>query len=100
RCRVVNHRPATSSIDPDDHPVCSGCIPSAARRGRAVSQPTIHDVAKAAGVSVTTVSHALNGKGRVDPETRARVAQVVHRLGYRPTRAAPGLEAGRAAPAR
>jgi len=50
-------------------------------RGQGMSRPTIHDVAKAAGVSVTTVSHALNGKGRVDPNTRARVAQVVHRLG-------------------
>jgi DNA-binding LacI/PurR family transcriptional regulator len=60
-----------------------------------VSRPTIHDVAKAAGVSVTTVSHALNGKGRVDPQTRARVAQVVHRLGYRANRHARGLRSGR-----
>src|SRR5215470_13924142 len=66
-----------------------------ARRGRAVSQPTIHDVAKAAGVSVTTVSHALNGKGRVDPQTRARVARVVRRLGYRANRHARGLRSGR-----
>src|SRR6266550_6155811 len=64
-------------------------------RGRGMSQPTIHDVAKAAGVSVTTVSHALNGKGRVDPNTRARVAQVVHRLGYRANRHARGLRMGR-----
>jgi DNA-binding LacI/PurR family transcriptional regulator len=62
-----------------------------------VSRPTIHDVAKAAGVSVTTVSHALNGKGRVDPQTRALVAQVVHRLGYRANRHARGLRSGRSA---
>ena len=60
-----------------------------------VSRPTIHDVAKAAGVSVTTVSHALNGKGRVDPQTRALVTQVVHRLGYRANRHARGLRSGR-----
>jgi DNA-binding LacI/PurR family transcriptional regulator len=60
-----------------------------------VSRPTIHDVAEAAGVSVTTVSHALNGKGRVDPATRARVAQVVGRLGYRANRHAQGLRSGR-----
>jgi len=60
-----------------------------------VSRPTIHDVAKAAGVSVTTVSHALNGKGRVDPQTRALVNQVVHRLGYRANRHARGLRSGR-----
>src|SRR5262245_59076288 len=65
------------------------------RRRSVVSRPTIHDVAKAAGVSVTTVSHALNGKGRVDPQTRALVTQVVHRLGYRANRHARGLRSGR-----
>jgi DNA-binding LacI/PurR family transcriptional regulator len=62
---------------------------------RRAGQPTIHDVAAAAGVSVTTVSHALNGKGRVDPETRARVAKVVRRLGYRANRHARSLRSGR-----
>lgn len=57
--------------------------------------PTIHDVAKAAGVSVTTVSHALNGKGRVDPATRARIAQISSQLGYRANRHARGLRSGR-----
>lgn len=60
-----------------------------------VKRPTIHDVASAAGVSVTTVSDALNGKGRVDPATRARVAEVVQRLGYRANRHARGLRSGR-----
>jgi DNA-binding LacI/PurR family transcriptional regulator len=59
------------------------------------TRPTIRDVAKAAGVSVTTVSHALNGKGRVDPATRALVAQVVRDLGYRANRHARGLRSGR-----
>jgi DNA-binding LacI/PurR family transcriptional regulator len=59
------------------------------------SRPTIRDVAKAAGVSVTTVSHALNGKGRVDPETRALVGQVVRQLGYRANRHAQVLRSGR-----
>ncbi len=58
-------------------------------------RPTIRDVAKAAGVSVTTVSHALSGKGRVDPETRALVARVVRELGYRANRHAQGLRLGR-----
>jgi len=56
-----------------------------------LKRPTIHDVASAAGVSVTTVSDALNGKGRVDPATRKRVAQVVQSLGYRANRHARGL---------
>lgn len=59
------------------------------------TRPTIHDVAKAAGVSATTVSHALNDKGRVDPATRALVAQVVRQLGYRANRHARGLRSGR-----
>jgi DNA-binding LacI/PurR family transcriptional regulator len=59
------------------------------------TRPTIRDVAKAAGVSVTTVSHALNGKGRVDPATRALVVQVVRELGYRANRHARGLRSGR-----
>lgn len=59
------------------------------------TRPTIHDVAKAAGVSVTTVSHALNDKGRVDPATRALVVQVVRQLGYRANRHARGLRSGR-----
>jgi DNA-binding LacI/PurR family transcriptional regulator len=57
--------------------------------------PTIHDVARAAGVSVTTVSHVLNGKGRIDPATRAQVMQVVAQLGYRANRHARGLRSGR-----
>jgi DNA-binding LacI/PurR family transcriptional regulator len=59
------------------------------------NRPTIRDVAKAAGVSVTTVSHALNGKGRVDPATRTLVAEVVRDLGYRANRHARGLRSGR-----
>jgi DNA-binding LacI/PurR family transcriptional regulator len=53
---------------------------SPARRVRRIS---IRDVARAAGVSTTTVSHAINGKGRVDAETRARVIAIAEELGYR-----------------
>lgn len=55
----------------------------------------IRDVAEAAGVSVTTVSHALNGKGRLPTATRERVRQVASELGYRPSRAARNLVGGR-----
>lgn len=58
-------------------------------------RPTIHDVARAAGVSVTTVSDALNGKGRVDPATRSRVQAVGRTLGYQANRHARGLRSGR-----
>ncbi len=56
---------------------------------------TIRDVAAAAGVSPTTVSHALNGKGRLDPRTRARIERTAERLGYQANRIARGLRSGR-----
>ncbi len=45
---------------------------------------TIRDVADAAGVSITTVSHSLNGKGRLPEATRDRVRAIAAELGYRP----------------
>ena len=57
---------------------------------------TISDVAKAAGVSPTTVSHALNDRGQVDQRTRERVKQVAQKLGYRPNRHAQRLRTGEA----
>jgi DNA-binding LacI/PurR family transcriptional regulator len=44
---------------------------------------------------VTTVSHALNGKGRIDVTTRDRVIDAATRLGYYPDRNARGLRSGR-----
>lgn len=43
---------------------------------------TINDVALAAGVSVATVSKAINGRYGVSPETLSRVMSVVTELGY------------------
>jgi DNA-binding LacI/PurR family transcriptional regulator len=58
---------------------------------------TIQDVAKAAGVSVSTVSRALSVPEMVRKETRARVRAVADSLGYRPNLAARGLITGRTA---
>lgn len=55
----------------------------------------IRDVAAAAGVSITTVSDALNGKGRLPDTTRRHVRSVADRLGYRPSAAARTLRTGR-----
>ena len=63
--------------------------------GRSSSRATIRDVATAARVSPTTVSHALNGKGRIHPRTRARIQQVAERMGYQANRLAVGLRSGR-----
>lgn len=57
----------------------------------AAPRAKIVDVAREAGVSITTVSHALNGRGQVDPKTRELVASVAQRLGYRPNRHAQQL---------
>jgi LacI family transcriptional regulator len=54
-------------------------------------RPTIRDVAKRAGVSIATVSRALNEKGDVSEATRARVREVAHAVGYSADPAARSL---------
>lgn len=51
----------------------------------------ISDVAAAAGVSTTTVSHALSGRRAVSEETRQRILEVINELGYRPNLVARSL---------
>ncbi|HVZ44043.1 MAG TPA: LacI family DNA-binding transcriptional regulator [Ramlibacter sp.] len=68
----------------------------ASSKASAAAHVTIKDVAKAAGVSPTTVSHALNDRGQVDPLTRERVKETARRLGYRPNRHAQRLRTGEA----
>lgn len=58
-------------------------------------QPTLEDVARAAGVSRSTVSRVVNGRGEVAPEVRRRVQQTVTRMSYRPHSAARALASGR-----
>ena len=60
-------------------------------------RPTIQDVAKAAGVSTATVSHALTNRRPVDPATRDRVLAAARDLGYVPDPAAQRLRTGRPA---
>lgn len=57
-------------------------------------RPSIRDVAERAGVSITTVSHALNGRGRVLPATRDRVLDIANQLGYIANVHAQGLASG------
>lgn len=48
------------------------------------SRVTIREVAERAGVSVTTVSHALRGFARVPEATKQKVKAAAEALGYRP----------------
>jgi LacI family transcriptional regulator len=56
-----------------------------------VTPATIKDVARVAGVSVATVSRALNGAENVLPHTRQRILEVARELRYAPSGAARSL---------
>jgi LacI family transcriptional regulator len=53
--------------------------------------PTIYDVARAAGVSIASVSRVLNGRRNTTAETRDRVQRAASELGYVPDSAARAL---------
>ena len=56
---------------------------------------TIDDIARELGVSKTTVSRAISGKGRISPATRARIQDYIQECNYRPSAAAKGLAESR-----
>jgi DNA-binding LacI/PurR family transcriptional regulator len=56
-----------------------------------MKRPTITDVARQARVSKPTVSHVINRTRNVGDETRQRVLQAIHELGYRPSLIARSL---------
>jgi DNA-binding LacI/PurR family transcriptional regulator len=53
--------------------------------------PSIHDVARHAGVSSATVSRVLAGSETVKPQLRERVLKAIDELNYRPNRVARSL---------
>lgn len=60
----------------------------AAVSGRSI---TIKDLAAELGLSITTISRALNGYSDVGEKTRKRVAEAAQKMGYRPNRNAQRL---------
>lgn len=60
------------------------------------SRVTIHDVARAAGVSRQTVSNTVNNPERVSPDTLDRVRAAIADLGYHPSSSAKSLRSRRA----
>ena len=67
----------------------------ASRADGATAGPTIHDVARFAGVSTATVSRALRGVDRVSAGTRDRVLAAALRLDYTASPTATSLATGR-----
>ncbi len=55
------------------------------------SKITIDDIARELGISKTTVSRAISGKGRVGGETRSRVLQFIEEHNYKPNMMARAL---------
>jgi LacI family transcriptional regulator len=62
------------------------------QRRQIPSPATMRHVAALAGVSISTVSHALNGTRAVPEQTRARVAEAVAATGYTPNSVARSLK--------
>ena len=64
-------------------------------RTAALKPPTLHDVAREAGVSLITASRALSNPGVVSDKTLERVREAVARTGYIPNLLAGGLKSKR-----
>lgn len=63
--------------------------------GQYKERVTIYEVAKAAGVSLATVSRVINNHPNVTERTRKQVEDAVNRLGYKPSALAQGLATNR-----
>ena len=59
---------------------------------------TIQDVARHAGVSISTVSRVLNGTARVNSDMKQRVEAAIEALAYQPDPAARSLRTRRSRP--
>ena len=56
---------------------------------------TISDVARVAGVSISTVSYSISGTRPISAATRKRIEKAMHDLGYSPNALARGLKSKR-----
>ena len=75
-----------------------GTLASVSENETRGTKPTLRDVAREAGVHVSTVSRVLNDRaaaGRITQDTEHRIRDVARRLGYRPNTIARALRTGR-----
>jgi hypothetical protein len=63
-------------------------------KGAAMAKVKISDVAREAGVSLGTVSNALNHPEKLRPETLKLINETINRLGYLPNQSARQLAGG------
>lgn len=68
-----------------------GTPPGGEEKADSVKKASIKDIAKEAGVTISTVSHVLNDSKNVTPPTAEKVRNAVKKLGYRPNRIARSL---------
>lgn len=59
--------------------------------GKRQMKATIYDVAREAGVSIATVSNAINGKGKISKKRREEILGIMERLQYQPSVIAAAL---------
>ncbi|HEX9013797.1 MAG TPA: LacI family DNA-binding transcriptional regulator, partial [Anaerolineaceae bacterium] len=57
-----------------------------------MTSTSIKDIARAAGVSFSTVSRALNDNSLISVEVRARIQELAREMGYTPNALAQGLQ--------
>src|SRR5919202_4184065 len=71
-------------------------MPKQSKRAK-TNNPSMHDVARVAGVSQTTVSFVVNNvdSANIPQETRDRVWAAINELGYRPNAVARSLRSQR-----
>lgn len=58
-------------------------------------KPTIYDIAKALGVTTSTVSRALKDSSLISEETRKKVWEYAKKINYRPNKLASSLSSGK-----
>lgn len=55
----------------------------------------LKDIAREAGVSISTVSRVIKGKGEIAPETRERIMAISRQMGYRENRFSKAIRTGK-----